>query len=57
MSETREECYNCSYYSKCYERANFGSEYCKIHNKNGGKEKKEFITKTEENYGNDAGKY
>lgn len=38
MSETREECYNCSYYTKCYERANFGSEYCKIHSKNGGEE-------------------
>lgn len=38
MSETREECYNCSYYSKCNERVKYNSEYCRIHSKNGGEE-------------------
>lgn len=33
MSEDRKECYNCNYFSKCYERALYGSIYCNYHRK------------------------
>ena len=37
--EDRRECYNCSFYEKCKDVVDFGSEYCKKHRKEkkGGK--------------------